>query len=473
MATRSNGSSRVDPVAFIEKVFQFDLRDFQRDWLTEAFRERDGQRVYTRALLGLPRGNGKSHLAAAVAGHMLLADRPRDARPPQIILTAGSWNQAMITFKRLREFIEASPLVKLVTVLSGRGFMRIKGGAELFVVSAEGPLQHGLEPTCVVFDEVWNQKKRELYEALIGGMIKRPEPLMVMISSAGYDQDSLLWDLCRHGESGTDPRFLYRWWSAPEDAAYDDLATWRLANPALADARPFLAASGLEDNLQAMHEAEFRRWHLGQWTASEESWINAELWDACDGAPDLQKDRDTILGVDASIRHDCTVVATVQRDDQGVYQAAFRVWGPHREIDLNLVMDYIREQTREFRVTAVAYDPQYMQHPAQTLEDEGIAMVEWRQDNARMVPATRTLYEAVAHGRLRHGGHSVARAHALAAGVKETERGLRLKKTEVTRGRQMDAVVALAMAVDWASRTEQPRESEYDRLLREGYFSPA
>ena len=100
-------------------------------------------------------------------------------------------------------------------------------------------------------------------------------------------------------------------------------------------------------------------------------------------------------------------------------------------------------------------------------------MVEWRQDNARMVPATRTLYEAVVHGRLRHGGDLMARAHALAAGVAETERGLRLKKTEVTRGKYMDAVVALAMAVDWASRTAQPRESEYDRLLREGYFSPA
>lgn len=463
LAARSKGfSPRIDPVEFIGKIFGFDLRDFQVDWLREAFREQDGQRVFTRALLGLPRGNGKSHLAAAVAGYMLLADKPRDGRPPQIILTAGSWNQAMITFKRLREFIEASPLAELVTLLSGRGSMRIKGGAELFVVSAEGPLQHGLEPTCVVFDEVWNQRKRELYEALIGGMIKRPEPMMVMISSAGYDQDSLLWELCRRGEAGGDPRFFYRWWAAPEDAPYEDVETWRAANPALADERPFMSIDGLRDNFRAMHEAEFRRWHLGQWTASEESWINAELWDACAGEPVLLPGRDTVLGVDASIRHDCTVVATVQRDEDGVYHAAFRSWGPDREIDLNLVMEHIREQAREFRVTGVAYDPQYMQHPAQTLDDEGIPMVEWRQDNGRMVPATRTLHEAVVHGRLRHGGDPVARSHALAAGVKETERGLRLKKTEVTRGRQMDAVIALAMAVDWASRTEPLRSSVYE-----------
>lgn len=462
--TRSAASwpSRHDPAQFIAKVFGLDLRQFQRDWLAEAFREQDGHRVYTRALWGQPRGNGKSHMAAAVAGYMLIADKPRDDRAPQVVLAAGSWQQAMITFKRLREFIEGSDLAKLVTVLPGRGVMKIKGGGELFVVSAEGPLQHGLEPTCVVFDEVWNQRKRELYEALIGGMLKRPEPLMICISSAGYDQDSLLWEMCREGEAGTNPRFFYQWHCAPEDLPYDDPETWKLANPALGCERPFLSMSGFEDSLAAMHENEFRRWHLGQWTASDEAWINAQVWDSCAGEPDLRPDRDTILGVDASIRHDCTVVATVQRDRDGVYHAAFKVWGPNREIDMGLVMAYIREQARKYRVTGVAYDPQYMHHAAQTLEDEGIAMVEWRQDNGRMVPATRTLHEAVTHGRLRHGGDQVARSHALAAGVKETERGLRLKKTEVTAGKQMDAVIALAMAVDWASRTSVKRQSVYE-----------
>jgi phage terminase large subunit-like protein len=463
LATLSTGSSRRhDPVAFIERVFGLDLRDFQREWLREAFRERDGKRVYTRVLWGLPRGNGKSHIAAAVAGYMLLADRPRDGRPPQIVIAAGSWQQAMITFKRLREFIEGSELRSLVTVLSGRGFMRIKGGAELFVVSAEGPLQHGLEPTCVIFDEVWNQSKRELFEALIGGMIKRPEPIMVCISSAGYNQDSLLWQMCRDGEAGDDPRFFYQWHSAPDGSPFDDPETWRLANPALGCERPFLAQTGLEDSLRSMHESEFRRWHLGQWTASDEAWISAQLWDQNAGKPELRADRDTVLGVDASIRHDCTVVATVQRDPDGVYHAEFKVWGPDKEIDLALVMAHIREQCERYRVVGVAFDPQYMQHPAQTLSDEGIEMVEWRQDNGRMVPATRTLHEVVTHGRLRHGGDAVARSHALAAGVKETERGLRLKKTEVTRGKQMDAVIALAMAVDWASRTTVERRSVYE-----------
>ncbi len=224
---------RNDPIAVIETAFGVELRQFQRDWLNELFSEKDGIRRYTRALWGLPRGNGKSHLAAAVAGYMLLSDRPRDGRPPQVVIAAGSWQQGMITFKRLREFIEQSDLAPLVDVLSGRGFMRIQGGAELFVVSAEGPLQHGLEPTCVIFDEVWNQTKTELYDALLGGMVKRPEPIMVMISTAGFNPDSLLAELRREGEQKDNPRFFYQWHDAPDEADWEDHATWTAANPAM------------------------------------------------------------------------------------------------------------------------------------------------------------------------------------------------------------------------------------------------
>lgn len=461
--TASSQLPRRDPAAVIDKVFGVDLREFQRAWLRELFRENGGVRAYTRALWGLPRGNGKSHLAAGVAGYMLLADRPRDGRPAQVVLAAGSWQQAMITFNRLREFITGSPLADQVKVLSGRGFMRIKSGAELFVVSAEGPLQHGLEPTCVVFDEVWNQRKRELYEALIGGMLKRPEPIMVCISSAGYDADSLLWEMCKEGEAGDNPRFFYQWHCAPDDAPYDDPETWAMANPALACERPFLQLTGLEDSLKAMHESEFRRWHLGQWTAAEDAWISAQLWDQCAAKPEFFPAAPTVLGIDASIRRDSTVVCTVQRHDDGTYHAAFRIWQPagNREIPLEQVVEYVRAECRRYNVVGVAYDPQFLHHAAQRLDDEGIVMVECRQDNARMVPATHTLHEAVVSGKLRHGGDPVARAHALAAGVKETERGLRIKKT-ASSGTD-DAVVALAMAVEWASRKADQRSVYEDR----------
>jgi phage terminase large subunit-like protein len=446
-------------VPFIREYCGLDLRPFQVKWLTELFREKDGERVYSQALWGVPRGNGKTEICAAVALYMLVADRPR----AEVYIAAGSRDQAALAFKAARRMVEDGKLAKRVRVLPGYRRMEVPAtDSTLHIISADGPLQHGLQPSCVIFDELHVQKKRDLFEALVGGLIKRDQALLVCISTAGYDQTSLLAQECKRGEAGADPRFFYEWHTAPESAPYDDPKTWRKANPALRCRRPFMRLKGLEDDLQRMHESEFRRWHLNQWTASDEAWINGDVWDACDGAPELLPERATVLGVDASIRHDCTVVCTVQRDEDGVFHAAFKVWGPHKEIDLEVVMAHIRDQAARYRVTGVAYDPQYMRHAAQRLDDEGLPMVEWKQDNARMVPATRALHEAVINGNLRHGADEVAREHALAAGIAETERGLRLKKTQVTAGRQMDAIIALAMAVDWASRTVVERRSVYE-----------
>jgi hypothetical protein len=46
----------VDPVEFIRKACAVELREFQVEWLTELFREKDGERVYSQALGDLTSG---------------------------------------------------------------------------------------------------------------------------------------------------------------------------------------------------------------------------------------------------------------------------------------------------------------------------------------------------------------------------------------------------------------------------------
>jgi phage terminase large subunit-like protein len=449
----------VNPVEFIRKHCGLELRDFQTEWLNELFLEKAGERVYSQALWGIPRGNGKTEIAAAVALYMLVLD----TRRAEVYIAAGSRDQATLAFKAARRMVEQGDLSGYVRVLPGYRKMEVPStDSSLHVIAADAPLQHGLQPSCVIFDELWVQKKRDLFEALAGGLFKRDRAMLVCISTAGFDPNSLLAEECRRGEKGEDPRFFYSWHGAQEELPFDDPRTWELANPALSCEKPFMRVKGLEDDLRRMHEAEFRRWHLNQWTGAEDTWISADLWDQCDGSPSLSYSMDTILGVDASIRRDATAVATVQRHPDGIYHAEFKIWEPtpNREVPLEAVMNHIREQCGTYQVTGVCYDPQFLHHMSQRLDDEGIPMIEWRQDNARMVPATRTLHEAVVQGKLRHGGHKIVREHALNAGVKETERGLRIKKTSSSG--PDDSIVALAMAVEWASRQEPPRRSVYE-----------
>ena len=85
-------------------------------------------------------------------------------------------------------------------------------------------------------------------------------------------------------------------------------------------------------------------------------------------------------------------------------------------------------------------------------------MVEWPY--VRMASATRTLHELVAGGRLRHGGDDVPRRHALAAEVKERETGLIISK-RASRD-PIDALIALAMAIEFAAALEPPAQSVYE-----------
>ena len=236
------GLVRVDPVRFIQGELRhtsdrwagrpFKLRAFQREFLNELFREARGRRVYSRALWGLPRKNGKSEIAAAVGTKMLVADGTYGA---EVISVAGDRAQARIVFAAGKRMVEFSPRLS-ATLRIFRDAIEDPGTDSVWrVMSADAPLKHGLRPSAVIFDEVHVQPSRELWDVLESGFGGRAEPLLLGITTAGYDRASLLGDLVREGEEGKDPRFLYRWVGLPKDseADYRDPKTWRLANPAL------------------------------------------------------------------------------------------------------------------------------------------------------------------------------------------------------------------------------------------------
>lgn len=112
----------------------------------------------------------------------------------------------------------------------------------------------------------------------------------------------------------------------------------------------------------------------------------------------------------------------------------------------------VRELAHDFAVRELAYDPWRFRQAAIELEQEGLRCVQFNQTTARMVPASERLHAAVVERRLRHNGDPELARHVMAAVAKDTGRGWRIDK----RGRtsQVDAVVALAMAVERAEHRE-------------------
>ena len=103
-----------------------------------------------------------------------------------------------------------------------------------------------------------------------------------------------------------------------------------------------------------------------------------------------------------------------------------------------------------YDVREIAYDPAYMQRTAEVLADDGLPMVEFGQSAQRMVPACGTLYEMIVGGRVAHDGAPVFTDQVLSAAPRSTDQGWRLSKGKSKR--KIDAAIALAMAVDRATR---------------------
>jgi phage terminase large subunit-like protein len=445
-------------VEFIDRLIPGGLRHFQRDFLDELFAvDPHGRPRYTSALWGLPRGNGKTELAAGVALDKLAG--PGHVDQGEIVIAAASRDQAMVAYTAARRMVQADQrLAQRLKIQPGyKRILDLESDSTLHVVSAEGRLQHGLRPTCVIFDELWAQTDRRLWEALVGGLVKREDSLLLSISTAGYDDESLLAEECRRGADGEDPRFLYRWQGLDrgDPSDYRDPGTWRMANPALRCTEPFLPLSGLQDAVRRMRESEFRRWHLNQWVDAEELWITPELWAACTSRAELGADRDPdamwVLGLDGSATGDVTALVAVSVEDLP-HVEVIAYWQPSTQDPVPVldVEEAIRMACKERQVVNVVADPFRWTRSLQVLAGEGFPVLEFPQQPGRLAPATASFYEAVLNQALTHDGNRELASHISHAVIKQDPRGVRITKESKKSTRRIDLAMAAIMAFDRA-----------------------
>lgn len=152
-----------------------------------------------------------------------------------------------------------------------------------------------------------------------------------------------------------------------------------------------------------------------------------------------------VLGVDVGGGRAETAVVAVTDDLRVAAVEVFQGDGAVLE-----VTDAVRRLAARFAVREVAFDPWRWQGEALRLEAEGIGpMVAFPQSHARMVPASEGLHAAIVERRLRHPGHPDLDRHVANAIAKATGRGWRLEQSG--RDQNVDAVVALAMAVERAN----------------------
>lgn len=198
--------------------------------------------------------------------------------------------------------------------------------------------------------------------------------------------------------------------------------------------------------------SEFRRMHNNEWSASSESFIPIEWWDACkvNVLPDMRSHQGVVLGVDAAVDSDYFALVMVSTQG-GKYQVRYcNVWKPPKDgkIDLKEPAAEILRLSKLYNVECVAYDPMHMQYMAQLLGDN-LHWYEVNQGAARLV-CDKYLYDVIRERQIEHdGSYPELREHLTNADKKPEDSRLRIIKR--VAGKHIDAVIALSMAIERAS----------------------
>lgn len=438
------------------------FRDWQKELTRHLFAEKEnGLLTHGRALVGLPRKNGKSAwLASIVLEHLIFGVSGGEAYS-----AAADKEQSKIIFNTVRDMVKNQPELSDFLTVYKDSIYNPKNGSVYRALSSEAFTKEGLSATFVAFDELHAQPNRELFDVLSLSMGARKEGMLVAITTAGVMTDqsgkpSICHNLYEYGKKialgeVVDPNFFFAWWEPKSvDADYRDPQTWADANPGFDD---IVSKESFESTIKVTPEAEFKTKRLNIWTSVSDTWLPHGAWDELANEEKTVADgSDIVLAFDGSFNGDCTVIVGVSIEET---PHIFPIATWEKPDDANAdwqvpvleVEDAIRAACARYQVLEIACDPYRWARTFQVLEDEGLPIVTFPQNASRMTPATTRFFEAVVNKQLTHNGDAQLARHISNATLKVDQRGSRLAKEKRGSTRRIDLAVASVMGLERGS----------------------
>jgi phage terminase large subunit-like protein len=475
-------------------------------WVLFGWKRADGTRRFRVGFIEVARKNGKSSWLGAVALYLLMADGEQAA---QIFSAATKKEQARLIVNHAAMMARKSPSISGRVVVSGGRYVNNVSypakASKIEALAADSGKLDGLNPSANLIDELHAHPDRRLWDVLDSATGARQQPLMLAITTAGYNSESIgaemhgkaekvLEGFDKTGGVTDDTFFAFVAAASPADDPYAP-QTWAKANPNLG------VSVKLDDLERKAHHAkqfssarnEFFRKHLNLWTQADTAWLDLERWDACRKPFTL----DDVAGwecwgaMDLAAKVDLTALVLLFRKD-GRYRllpwfwmpetaASDRrqkdpVWGgwldagliettPGDITDYDFIEARIVELAGKVALKEIAADPWNLTQVGVHLRDQhGIPIEEFRQGVASYNDPTREFERLVVGGLLEHDGNAVLRWMAGNVSVHTDAAGnIKPVKPPHASGKKIDGIAAAVMALGRAIGGETS-EAELDDI---------
>lgn len=470
----------------------FDLLPWQDKIIRDIFGtvKEDGYRKYNTAYVEIPKKNGKSELAAAIALYLTCGDGEWGA---EVYGCAADRQQASIVFDVAVDMVEQCPALKkrIKPILSQKRLVYMPTASFYQVLSAEAYTKHGLNVHGVVFDELHAQPNRQLYDVMTKGSgDARKQPLFFLITTAGTDRHSICWEVHQKADDilrgkKHDPTFYPVIYGIEDDDDWTDEANWYKANPSLDHTIDIekVRAAYISAKENPAEENIFRQLRLNQWVKQSVRWMPMDVWEKCsfEVDPEKLKDRECYGGLDLSSSIDITAFVLVfpPTPDDDKYYVLPHFWIPEENLDLRVRRDhvpydiwkqqgylqttegnvihygfierFIEELGMNYNIREIAFDRWGAVQMVQNLEGLGFTVVPFGQGFKDMSPPTKELMKLTLEKKIAHGGHP-ALTWMMDNIYVRTDPAGNIKPDKEKSTEKIDGAVALIMALDRAIR---------------------
>lgn len=446
------------------------------------FRNPDGTRRFTSALLALARKNAKSTLGAGI---LLYCQCCEDETGPQIVSAATTGDQARIVFNVAKRMVEKTPDLQEAFDIKpfANAIASFRNGGSFKPINAKASTQDGLNPSATVLDEVHAHKTAELLDVLQSAAGARRNPLWLYTTTEGYETPGPWPELRKFAQQILEgaveaDHFLALIYALDDEDDDFDESKFVKANPLL-DASPILQRelrkAAAEAKAMPGRLAEFRIKRLNRQASAANGWIDLPKWKRCSGDVDL----DAMAGLPCWAALDLAST-TDMAAWRLIWQVGDKVatWGrrwvpeaavEHRKlrgtvpyeawrgaglieatpgdvIDYEVIEERIREDIERFNPTLIAFDRWNAVDLVNRLTKDELPMIEFVQGPKSYHPAMQELERLYLSGKLVHGGDPVLQWCASNLVVRY-DANMNMAPDKKRSAEKIDDMAALLMAI--------------------------
>ena len=468
-------------------------------WVIFGWLDEENNRRFRIAFIEVAKKNGKSTMVAPIGLYMLVPDGEEGA---EVYSAATTRDQAKIVFKEYaRAMVVKNPELQEIFKPYAHSIVDVESETATFMAVASDVDQlDGKNVHCAIIDEYHAHKTDGVFRIMVDGMSSRPQPLTIIITTAGFDPDVPCVDEEEYAQrilsgKAKNETYFAIIYTLDEDDEWTDKSKWIKANPCLGVSKRLKAMESDLDKALSMpaEQSRFKNKNLNIWTKNRQGWLKDGDWEKAEKLFDLEEmaGAECFAGIDLATvgdtasyslcfpweeKHRLYTRIFLPEDDlrerelrerfewQQMAEEGHVILTPTRTVDYDFIQTALLGDLAKFDVKSIAYDPWNASQFINNLEKEGLEdkIVEFPQGWKYVNPATKDFETKLLNGRLESYKNPVI-AWMVSNTVMKIDSNGNKRPTKASPRKHIDAVVTMIMALDQAVRNLSPKSVYEER----------